>query len=170
MVEMYVEQIYTFLISTNHINEDSAMLLSNLLNPTYKGTNLKHLSGIFGPTYKLVDFLYTHPNKFGVTYDTKTNPIGVYAVIPPPPPPPPQTYTPDQDPRLPQPLLLPPAPGSPTPSAPKFWEGGNKRSKSRTKTKKSKKYRSRSRSRSKTNKAKNSRSRYKPKKRTRTII
>ena len=133
MVEMYVDEIYTFLISQSHTNEDRAMFLSDLINPTYKGNNLKHLSGIFGLKFKLVDFLYKHPDKFGVTYNKDSKPIGVYAVIPPPPPP----YTLEQDPHLPRPPPLPPAAaGSPVPSAPKFWEGGNKRSKSRTKTNK----------------------------------
>ena len=86
MVEMYVDEIYTFLISQSHTNEDRAMFLSDLINPTYKGNNLKHLSGIFGLKFKLVDFLYKHPDKFGVTYNKDSKPIGVYAVIPPPPP------------------------------------------------------------------------------------
>lgn len=82
MVELYVDRIYDFLINENYTNPDNVMLLSDLMNPNYKGDNLKDLTGIFGRNFKLLDFLYAHPDRFGVTYiirGSKSIPVGVYA-------------------------------------------------------------------------------------------
>jgi len=82
MVELYVDRIYDFLVNENYTNPDNVMLLSDLMNPNYKGNNLKDLTGIFGGKFKLLGFLYDHPDRFGVTYiirDRKSIPVGVYA-------------------------------------------------------------------------------------------
>ena len=77
--EELVSEIYDFLISQGCINADAAFSMAELLNANMKKKrNLGHLAEKFRK-HKLITLLNRHSNEFGITYDDKGVPEGVYA-------------------------------------------------------------------------------------------
>ena len=77
--EELVSEIYDFLISQGCVNADTAFSMAELLNANMKKKrNLGHLAEKFRK-HKLITLLNRHSNEFGITYDDKGIPEGVYA-------------------------------------------------------------------------------------------
>ena len=78
--EELVSEIYDFLISQGCVNAGTAFSMAELLNANMKKKrNLGHLAGKFHKHNKLITLLNRHSNEFGITYDDKGVPEGVYA-------------------------------------------------------------------------------------------
>jgi hypothetical protein len=78
--EELVSEIYDFLISQGCVNADTAFSMAELLNANMKKKrNLGHLAGKFHKHNKLITLLNRYSNEFGITFDDKGVPEGVYA-------------------------------------------------------------------------------------------